>query len=80
MPIFFRTVSEYLLTHTQYAFIGWDKLFLLLSVTILTFLLFLDELFKDMLFLLHGLLEARFEILVYGEGEKGNGTRNCEMV
>jgi hypothetical protein len=46
----------------------------------LTFLLFLDELFKDMLFLLHGLLEARFEILVYGEGEKGNGTRNCEMV
>ncbi len=39
-----------------------------------------DELFKDMLFLLHGLLEERFEILVYGEGDKGNGTRNCKMV
>jgi hypothetical protein len=30
---------------------------------------FLDELFKDMLFLLHGLLEERFEILIYGEGD-----------
>jgi len=43
-------------------------------------LIFLDELLKDMLFLLRGLFEERFEILVYGEGDKGNGTRNGEMV
>ena len=79
-PIFSITVPEYLLPPIQHAFIGWDKLFLLSSVTISTFLRYLDELFKDMLFLLHGLLEERFEILVYGEGDKGNGTRNCEMV
>lgn len=33
-------------------------------------MLALDELLKDMLFLLHGLLEERFEIFVYGEGDK----------
>jgi len=48
--------------------IGVTPLIYSFSIIVLILLVFLDELFKDMLFSFRSLFEGHFEILVYGKG------------